>query len=242
VYFLIGAFAALAAAGQGGAIVGREGAVRTIAQQPFGRVLLAITAAGLAGYALWRFVQAAFDPERDATERGKGTGKRLGWALSGIIHAAFAVAAVQLLLGAGGHGNERTIWLNRVLALPGGRLLVAVAGVFVVGVGVFQLYRAATGNLEERLELGAMSARGARWVMGIARAGLAARGVVFGIIGIFLAKAGLDARPSEARDVRGALLELAQQRYGAALLGVVAVGLAAYGLYSMLTARYRQMG
>jgi hypothetical protein len=71
--------------------------------------------------------------------------------------------------------------------------------------------------------------------------GLTARGVVFGIIGIFLIQAALRARPEEARGLSGALRALEQQPYGPYVLGAVALGLVAYGLYMFVEARYRRM-
>jgi hypothetical protein len=75
VYAVIGILALQLALGQGGEATGPEGALSTIGQQPFGRALLAIMAAGLLAYALWRLVQAAVDPEHKGTD-AKGLGQR----------------------------------------------------------------------------------------------------------------------------------------------------------------------
>src|SRR5688572_22248245 len=77
VYFLMGGLAVLAVLGRGGKVQGEEGAVRTIGEQPFGRVLLMAAAVGLAAYALWRVLQAALNLEQ---ERGaKGAFKRIAY-------------------------------------------------------------------------------------------------------------------------------------------------------------------
>ena len=49
------------------------------------------------------------------------------------------------------------------------------------------------------------------------------------------------ANPREARGIGGALHALARQPAGRWLFGAVAVGLAAYGLFVLLLARYRRM-
>jgi hypothetical protein len=73
------------------------------------------------------------------------------------------------------------------------------------------------------------------------RVGHAARGVTFGITGVYLLVAALHQSPEEARGLAGALAALLEQPYGPVLLGVVAAGLAMYGLYMFVEARYRRM-
>ncbi|HEX7958198.1 MAG TPA: DUF1206 domain-containing protein, partial [Pyrinomonadaceae bacterium] len=82
VYVLVGALAALAAFGGGGPTDSR-GALTQVVRQPYGRALLAVVAAGLAGYALWRLVQGL----RDTEEKGsglKGISIRFGYACIGV--------------------------------------------------------------------------------------------------------------------------------------------------------------
>ena len=53
----------------------REGALQTIAQQPFGKGLLVLLAVGLAGYALWQLARGLLDREGEG-EDPKGLAKR----------------------------------------------------------------------------------------------------------------------------------------------------------------------
>lgn len=235
VYFLVGALAVMAAAGEGGKVSSQEGAVRTIGQQPFGRFLLVAAGLGLVCYALWRLFQAIFNPER---ERGaKGAGKRIGRALGGLGHGALALTAFQLSLGqrAADHAHESRVWIARVLAQPYGDKLVAAVGLGLCGYAIFQLYCAAVSKFPEPLDAKAGSKRS---VTAIARVGLAARGVVFSIIGVSLVKAAMAGSAGKARDVGGALRDVASQPYGRLLLGLVAAGLVAYGIYQMVVARH----
>jgi len=73
------------------------------------------------------------------------------------------------------------------------------------------------------------------------QAGLSARGVVFGIIGVFLIQAALHSNAGEALGLSGALRALEQQSYGQWVLGIVALGLVAYGFYMLVLARYRRI-
>ena len=82
IYGIIGILALQLAVGAGGKATNQQGALRTIAQQPFGKLLLILVAIGLGGYALWRIVRAAlghgpestrqrFRPRRGARERDR---------------------------------------------------------------------------------------------------------------------------------------------------------------------------
>jgi hypothetical protein len=242
VYLMIGTLATQAALGSGGAMVDTRDVLVTIARQPFGRVLLGLTALGLSGYVLWRLVQAGVDPERKGTD-ARGLLIRLGFAVSGLAYAALAVLAARMALGLGGAGGpaaEQT-WTARLLAQPCGPWLVGSLGGIIIGVGLAHFYRAYTAQFMQEYATGEMSARQQHWARRLGQFGLAARGVTFGIMGGFFIYAGLSADPSEARGLGGALVAVAQQPYGPWLLGVVALGLVAYGLFCLSQALYRRV-
>jgi hypothetical protein len=244
VYTLVGVLAAQAALGRGGATTDARGALPQIIQAPFGQVLLAATAIGLVGYGLWRFIQAGLDTEHKGTT-AQGLLTRGTYILIGVSHVVLALSAVQLLLGAGGDSSggdssaqDRTAWL---LSQPFGQWLVGLVGVVVMGVGIYQWYQAYSAKFREQLKLAEMSSTQQRWGTRLGRLGFAARGVVFGIVGSLLIAAAIHAEPQEARGLGGALTTLAEQSFGPWLLGVLAVGLIAYGVYVLVEARYRRM-
>ena len=242
VYVLIGSLAAYGAY-EGGAPTDSRGALTQVVRQPFGRVLLVVIAVGLAGYALWRLVQALRDTEEKGSEL-KGLAIRFGYACIGFVYAGLSYSAVKLVFGQGaGKGSDQTSkeWAATFFALPLGRLAVGLAGLCVIGFGLWQCYKAFTTKFRKKWKRHEMS-EGARSVaIRAGQVGLVARGVVFGIIGIFLIQAALRARPEEARGLSGALRALDQQPYGPYVLGAVALGLVAYGLYMFVEARYRRM-
>jgi hypothetical protein len=242
VYLMIGTLATQAALGTGGTIADTRDVLVTIARQPFGRVLLGLTALGLSGYVLWRFVQAGWDPEHQGTD-ARGLLTRLGCAVSGVAYAALAVLAARMALGVGGAGGPAAeqAWTARLLAQPLGPWLVGIIGGIIIGVGLAHFYRAYTARFMQEYATGEMTARQQRWARRLGQWGLAARGVTFGIIGGFFLYAGVSADPSEARGLGGALVAVAQQPYGPWLLGVVALGLVAYGLFCLSQALYRRV-
>jgi hypothetical protein len=140
----------------------------------------------------------------------------------------------------GGHGTEQE-WTAVVLAQPFGPWLVDMIGGIIIGVGLVHFYRAYAAHFMQEYATDAMSMRQQRWAKWRGQWGLAARGVTFGMIGGFVLYAGISADPSEARGLGGALVVVAQQPYGPGLLGVVALGLVAYGLFCLSQALYRRV-
>ena len=71
--------------------------------------------------------------------------------------------------------------------------------------------------------------------------GHVARGAVFAVVGVFLAKAAIEYDPNEAVGIDGALLKVVEASYGTLLLALVAAGLIAYAVYCFVEARYRRI-
>lgn len=241
VYLLIGTLALLAAAGAGGETTDTRGALGVLLRQPLGRVLLGLLAAGLAGYALWRAVTALADPEAGGRAGWKRIVVRIGYAASAFAHAALAweAARLALALGSAGGGDGARDRTADLMAAPLGPWLVGFVALALAGYAVAQIRRGLRGDIDRQLDLGRLGADERRLVVRAARTGLVARGVVFLIIGGFLAKAALEHDPSEAGGLREALHFLREQPYAPFLLGGVALGLAAYGAFQLVRARYR---
>lgn len=239
VYAIVGMLALQVAAGRGGELEGSRGAIMTIAEQPFGRLLLVLTTIGLAGYVLWRFVQAIWDVEEKGSD-ARGLLKRAAFVISGLAYASLAVMAGRIAFGMGaGSGAGERQWTARLMAQPLGPWLVGLVGAIVIGVGVYQFYRVYRADFLVSYDLQRMSHSERRFARRAGQLGLSARGVTFAIIGWFLIQAAIQHDPSEARGLGAALATLAQQPYGPWLLGVVAFGLVAFGAYCFTKARYR---
>ena len=240
VYILVGMLTVGVSTGMGGRITDPSGALQTIGTQPFGRVLLGLVALGLAGHTLWCFIQAVADPDREGRD-ARGIARRTGHGVAALGYGGLALIAGQLALASGGGGSSPQDWTALLLSQPLGQVLVVGVGAAVVGYGLHQLYQAYQAEFRDYLKLGEMSESEERWITRGGRFGLAARGVVFGIVGVFLIQAGLRFDPSEAQGLGGALQELVRQPFGSWVLGVVALGLVAYGVLMLALARYRQI-
>ena len=210
-----------------------QGAMEEVAQKPFGKALLLILAVGLLAYAGWRLVEIFLN-------RSQGS----GWAarVKHVGHAAAYLALSVMALGTlrspnqSGGGQQQDI-TARVLSWPGGALLVGAVGVAVFATGLGIAWHVLHGAHREELELDGMSRRQRRLVDLLAMAGNAGRSLVFCLVGWFVVAAAVRNDPRQANGLDAALHELLQQPYGSWMLGVVAAGLALYGVFCLVSAR-----
>jgi hypothetical protein len=240
-YATIGFLAARLALGTGGATTDTRGAMTTVMNAPYGRILLILVAVGLMGYGFWRVVEAITDPDRRGRDL-KGILLRASFAARGIIHVVLAITGIRIAVGWYGDDQNRPQiegWTETLLDLPAGGWIVWGVAASTGGYGVYQLYRAYAAKLSKQLELGRLSAELGRWVIAVSRFGIAARGVVFIAIAVLLGRAVAQRDPSQAGGIADSLRSLAA--LGRVPLAAIAFGLVAYGAYELLNARYRRI-
>jgi uncharacterized protein DUF1206 len=240
VYGIIGILAIKLAIGSGGKTTDQTGALKTLANQPFGNVLLILVAIGLAGYSLWRLAHAVVGHGPERSDSGFDRVAALG---SGVTYGAMCAVAVGLLIGSGrtsgsGHTSKAAAG---VLGWPAGTWLVGCAGAVFIGIALYQVYRGLSQDFVKDAKTEKMGHATRRSYEALAIVGHLARAVVFGLVGIFLIKAAIEFDPNKAVGLDGALAKLAHQSYGSILLGIVAAGLVAFALYSFADARYRKI-
>ena len=242
VYIIIGVLAVQAAFTGGGKTTNSQGALATIVQQPFGQFLLGLVGIGLAGYALWCFVDAAIDAENKGSD-AKGIATRLGYVVSGVAYGVLAFTAFQLIMGhPHSDGNSGTQdWTARLLAMPFGQGLVALIGLAVVGLGLAQIVKGYKADFHKELAIDEIPPAHQNWAVMSGRWGYIACGIVYAIVGGFLIEAALHSDPQQAKGVGSALDLLAHQPYGPWLLGIVAAGLVSYGIFMLVEARYKRI-
>ena len=245
VYIVIGGLAVMAVGGGGGSgqTTGSRGALQSLVDEPYGQALLVALGIGLLAFGIWRAVQAIADTDGHGTD-GKGVAIRLGFAASAITHAFLAIYAASIAFGWGfggggtGGGGSKQNWSAWLLSQPGGKWLLGIVGLVIISVGVAQI---AKGWKEKYQKYLAMDWRKQKWADPVCKFGLIARGAVFAIIGAFVVIAAYQTDPSEVRGLGGALRSIQGQAYGTALLLIVALGLIAFGVYSIIEAIYRRI-
>jgi hypothetical protein len=239
IYLIIGVLALELALGVGGKATNQQGALQTLARQPFGEVLLVLVAVGLAGYAVWRLTRAALGHGPEGSDSGLDRIAALG---SGIVYAGLCVVAIEVLLGSAGSSSGQTHKATAgVLGWPAGTWLVGIAGAVLIGIGLYQGYRGLTRDFLEDAKVEQMSRKVKDAYSFLGVFGYLARMLVFVLVGAFLIQAAVDYDPRKAIGLDGALAKVANHSYGHAALGVVAAGLIAFGLYSLADARYRRI-
>lgn len=239
VYVLIGALAVRIALGSGGEEADRQGALRQVAEQPFGRVMLWALVVGFGGMALWRGARAVLARGRQhkTASRLLDGGRALFYATVCWATAAFAAGSGQ---GSSGDAKSQD-WTASALELPYGRVLVGAAGCLLIGIGVALAVRAALRRFLRQLNTGAMSRRTRQVVTGLGVGGGVARGAVFAAAGLFILVAAVRFDPHEAKGVDATLRSFADTPVGPWLLVAVAVGLILFGAFSFASARWRRL-
>ena len=204
----------------------QSGALSTLASQPFGQVALWVVTIGFAGLAVWNATEA-FSAGADAGDRVKSAAKA-------VLYAVLAWSAFAFARGSSGSSSDQSQDLTaNLMSKPGGRVLVAVVGLVVVGVAIYHVHKGWTRKFLQDLQ-----ENPGRFVVAAGRFGYVAKGVALAIVGGLFVTAALHARPDEAGGLDAAFRTLADQPFGAVLLTLVAAGFIAYGVYSFGRARY----
>src|SRR3954454_18583459 len=241
VYLVIAWIAAQIAFGGSRRRADRQGAIHELASSGAGKVLVIVAGVGFAGYALWRLTQAIWGHQDD--DGAKKLGKRATSLFRAGLYGWFAVNTFLILAGAsssGGSDQSSRTWSARLMGQPMGRWLVVAVGIGFIIAGVALAWRGVSTKFDEQLTMSEMSQGMQRAVKTVGLAGNVARGVVFGIVGVFFIVAAATYDAQKARGLDGSLRTLADGGWGQLLLLAVAAGLAAFGLYSFAEARYRR--
>jgi hypothetical protein len=240
VYGVIGLLALQVVVGGGGALTDTQGAIAAMGKTTLGGVLLYVILAGLVGYGLWGLIRAVLDPLHKGTD-AKGIAERVGYAVSGISYLLLGLATYNLIQGgaSAAHNGAQTAQIQQtagtILSKPWGAAVVALGALIMMGVGLLQVYQGVHPGFDQQFKAYALNNSQRKWITRLGRFGAAARGLVFTLIGVFLLLAAYHNDPSRAQGIEGVLASLLRQPYGLWLLGIVALGLLAFGIYSAMS-------
>jgi len=240
VYLLIGWLALRLAWGARRGSADASGALQTLAGQSLGRALLVVVAIGLLALAVWQAFEAAIGCRQ--YDDKKRTRKRVSAGGKAVAFAVIGVTALRITAGAAASSTKsEQKAASGVLSLPGGQVIVLVAAAVVVVVGAVQIIEGTKRSFEENLTTAEMSSSTRSAVRTIGTVGYIARGVAFVLIGVLLGYAAITADPKQANGLDGALHTVLRQPFGPYLLTVVAIGLAAAGVFAFAQARYQRL-
>lgn len=239
IYITIGLLAIQGALGKSSTPADQLGAIAAISKLPYGMLALWIVLVGLISYSLWGLIRAILDPFHKGDDT-KGLLIRGGYLVSAITYASFILPTYELIRGGGGGSgsNQTQKFVASVMSTSLGRVGVGILGLIVVAAGFYQIYSGITSKFDKQFKSYALSPQQLKIAIQLGRFGTIARGIVFALVGFFLCLAALYANPSSAKGFGGALNFLAHQPYGLWLLGIVALGLIAFGIYSVMSAAW----
>ena len=240
VYVLIGILAVQIAFVNRAKEADQKGAFQTLAQNGFGKAVLWLVIVGFVGYGLWQASEAAWGHRTERDDR-KRTASRVESAVKAAIYLVLAVVAFRVATGASGGGQGGEQVTAKLLQLPGGQVLVGLAGVVIVAAAVVLAWRGLQTKFEEHLDLSELGPGARSAVIGLGKVGYIARGIVFSLVGLLVVAAAVTFDPNKARGMDAALRQVAAQPFGPWLLSLMALGLMYFGVYSLAEARYRRL-
>jgi hypothetical protein len=235
IYITIGLLALSIMFGQSGATADQQGAIAVIGSQPGGLVFLWVVLVGLVSYALWGVIRAVFDPLHKGNDF-KGLITRLGFLISAASYTFLSFSTYSLITGAGQKGSGTQQSMGSIMSTTWGRWGIGLIGLAMIANGLFQIYTGFNASFDRQYKTYAMTPTEVKAATQLGRFGTAARGVVFAVVGGLLCLAAYESNPNQPVGFDAALTTMLRQPYGVWLLGLVAVGLVAFGLYSMLSA------
>ena len=237
-YAIIGWIALQIAFGSSGHQADSAGALRLLAHNPVGAILLWLLAIGFAGLALWRLSEAIWG----AAGSGGKASSRLASLGRAIIYGLLTFTIFKYVLGLGAPASSNSQSRDLTAALlrqPGGQILVTLIGLAVAAAGVALAYQYWQKKFLRQMRLGGVSPAVRRTVTRLGQIGGIARGTVFAAVGVFLVVAAVNAKPGQARGIDSALRAMTGTPFGPWLLVLVAAGLILFGVYSCCEARWR---
>ncbi|TNM39733.1 DUF1206 domain-containing protein [Nocardioides albidus] len=238
VYILIGWLAGQAALGRPTGSASGQGALEQVREQPLGAVVLWLAAAGLAGLVVWEACQAVGGHrDEDGLRRWAGRAASAG---RGVVFGVLAVLAVRVASGhASGSGGGVT---GRLMELPFGRTVVVLIALALAGVGVLSFVHVVTGRWRRGLDIEGRTGAVGRVVTVLARVGYVARGVAFLVLAGMFVWSAVTHDPSKSGGLDQAIARFRDEPFGPALMLVVAAGLACYGAFHIVRARFLRGG
>ncbi len=227
--------------GGSGESTDQSGALSTLAESPLGTPLLWILGIGLIALAAWQAAEV-FRWKSGWSASGKARShavkKSVKALVKAVVYAALAVLALRFATGGGQSSGSGQSTTSGVLGWPGGQWLVGAAGLVVIGVGVYLIHKGVTKGFMEEIDTTEATPSATRLVTRLGQVGFPAKGVSLALVGGLLVWAAVTFDPDKASGLDGALQTILELPFGKILLTLVALGIAAFGAFCFVRARY----
>ena len=241
IYVVIGLVAVAVSLGIIEEPAGSHGIMRFLSRQPLAPLLLGALGIGLAGYAALNIAGGIYDPEARGTSP-RGVILRTIDILTGALYITLTLLALGFLVGSFSDSSDTaTVFAGRILRAPFGRAILAGIGISLVISSGYLFVRAAREPFGHMLDRRAISKKARAAIAVAARAGTAARAIVFAICGFLAIEAGAIGSAEKIGDVDDALSLVGRAAFGPFLLIAMGAGFISYGLYQLSKARYQRV-
>jgi hypothetical protein len=242
VHLLVAWLALQLAWGGGGQSADQSGAMATVAESPIGKPLLWVVAVGLIALAAWQAAEI-IRWRHGWSASGKARTKALrrsGRALvKAVIYAALAVLAIRFATGSGTSSSQSQQQTTAgVFGWPAGQWLVGAAGLVLIGVGAWHVRKGMNKHFLKEIDTSQASSGALRLVTRLGQVGFPGKGIALAAVGALLIWAAVTFDPAKATGLDGALRAILDLPFGQILLTLVALGVAAFGAFCLVRARY----
>ncbi|MEL0627070.1 DUF1206 domain-containing protein [Salinibacterium amurskyense] len=237
VHLLIGALAIGIATGGGETDADQSGAFQQLASTPGGVFLLWAVVIGMFALGAWLLISAFLMQPSDSKKKWA---KRGAEAAKGITYFVLGSTALTFALGGSSDSSSSTSSLTAdLMGNPVGIVVLVIAGVAVMGVGGFFIYKGVSQKFTEDISVPHNTLRSA--VVGLGVAGYVAKGLAIGVAGVLVVVAAFTHDPEKSSGLDAALTSLTELPFGVVVLFVIAIGLIAYGVYCFVRARFARL-
>jgi hypothetical protein len=242
VHLLVAWLALQLAWGGGGQSADQSGAMATLARQPFGKPLLWIIAIGLVALAAWQAAEVfrwRAGLSASGKERTKAVRKVVKSIAKAVVYLALAYTAVRFAVGSGqSSAQQQQQRTAGVFGWPGGRFLVGIAALVLIGIGAQHVYKGVKKTFLKQIDMAEAPPKAEKLITRLGQVGFPAKGVALALVGVLLGYAAITFDPAKASGLDGAMRTILNAPFGAVLLTIVALGIICFGAFLLARARY----
>ena len=228
--------------GGGGESADQSGAMATLAESPVGKPLLWIVAIGLIALAVWQAAEVLrwrSGWTASGKQRTKALRKSGNSLVKAVIYVVLAILAIRYATGNGkSSSSSQQETTAGVFGWPGGQFLVGAAGLILIGVGAWHIRKGINKHFLKQIDTTGCSQAAVRLVTRLGQVGFPGKGIALAGVGVLLIWAAVTYDPSKAQGLDGALHGVLELPFGRILLTLVALGIAAFGAFCFVRARY----
>ncbi len=218
----------------------QSGALQELASKPFGKTMLVIIVVGLFAMAIWQLFEAIVGESGEQTR--DAIAERVMSGIRAVLYVYLGWVAIKVIQGANASmGDNSESKSAGLMQSTGGRWLVGLAGLVVLGVGIGIFVYGLRKKFTKHLNTQQMPPSTRKPIIRLGMSGYMAKGVAYSVAGILFVTAAVTFDADKARGLDAALKTLAGHPWGVWLLALIAVGIAAFGVYCFAQSRYRKI-